>query len=327
MKKTNIGIIGVSGLVGRKVLEVLEEYGLLFNKVKFFASSKSIGKKVKFQNKEIEIEELKEGCFLTLDYALFCVNSDISKKWAIEAEKENCIVIDNSSAFRNDDDIPLIVSSINIADFNNSKRKIIANPNCSTIQSVIVLNEINKVNKINKIMYTTYQSISGAGKRAIDDYNNNTNEYFKLNIKNTCLPIIGNVLDNNYTSEEMKMILETKKILHNKQLIVNATCVRVPVLYCHGINVYVECEEVVDLEKIKKQLAISPQIVIMDDNQLDLYPSSIIALNNDLVYVGRMRIDINNPKAMLFYCVSDNLRIGAASNAIQILKYLLLKDQ
>lgn len=324
--KNNLGIVGVSGVVGRKVLEVLEEYGLIFNKIKFFASSKSKGKIFKFQNKNIKIEELKEGCFLDLDYVIFSANSDVAKKWCIQAEKENCIVIDNSSAFRNDDDIPLIINSINIDDFKNSKRKIIANPNCSTIQSLIVLNEINKVNPLKKIIYSTYQSISGAGKRAIDDYYNENTNYFPFNIKKSCIPIIGNILENNYTSEEMKMINETKKILHNSNLEVTATCIRVPVLYCHGVNIYLECENILDLEKIKKQLAVCPQIVIMDNNQLNLFPNSLIAKNNDLVYVGRIRNDLNNPKAMWIYCVSDNLRIGAASNAVQILKSLILMD-
>ena len=327
MNRKNIGIVGATGLVGRKMLEVLEEYGLLFNKVKLFASKKSVGNILKFQNRDLIIEELKEGCFLELDYVLFSAGSEISKRWAIQAENEGCIVIDNSSAFRNNDDISLIVSSINMDDFFKSQRKIIANPNCSTIQSVVVLNEINKVNPLNKIIYSTYQSISGAGKKAIDDYENETSNYFPLNIKRTCIPLIGDILDNNYTTEEMKMIFETKKILHNNNLNISATCIRVPVIYCHGVNMYIECQNKIDINLIKKQLALCPDIVIMDDNQLNLFPSSLIAKDNDLVYVGRIRNDINNAYAMWIYCVSDNLRIGAASNSVKILKNLLLKDQ
>lgn len=327
MKRVNLGIVGVSGVVGNKFLEVIEEYGLLFNKVKFFASKKSAGKIIRFQNKDIVIEELKEGAFLDLDYVLFSAGSEVAKKWAVIAENEGCIVIDNSSAFRNDFDIPLIVSEINMDDYKKSKRKIIANPNCSTIQSIVVLNEINKINKIESIIYSTYQAISGAGKRGIDDYINETANFFPLNIRKTCIPIIGDLLTNNYTSEEIKMINETKKILHNDNLKVSATCVRVPVLNAHAVNVYLKLKNNIDLEAIKKQLSTCPSIVIMDDNQFNLFPSSLIANGNDLIYIGRMRVDLENPKAMWFYCVSDNLRKGAASNAVQILKNLILMDQ
>lgn len=327
MKKINLGIVGVSGVVGQKFIEVLEEYGLLFDKVKFFASSKSKGKIKKFQNREITIEELKEGVFKDLDYVLFSAGSNVSKKWGIIAENEGAIVIDNSSAFRNDDDIPLIVSEINMEDYYLSKRKIIANPNCSTIQCVVVLNELKKLYKIDSVIYTTYQAISGAGKRAIDDYLNDTSNYFPLNIKKTCIPLIGDILDNNYTQEEIKMINETKKILHDKTIKVSATCVRVPVLNSHAVSVIVKFKEKINIDDIKQKLSLSPSIVIMDDNNLNLFPSSIIANGNDLVYVGRLRIDLDNPNTLLFYCVSDNLRKGAASNAVQILSNLILKDQ
>lgn len=327
MKKINLGIVGVSGVVGQKFIEVLEEYGLLFDKVKFFASSKSKGKIIKFQNREITIEELEEGVFKDLDYVLFSAGSNVSKKWGIIAENEGAIVIDNSSAFRNDDDIPLIVSEINMEDYYLSKRKIIANPNCSTIQCVVVLNELKKLYNIDSVIYTTYQAISGAGKRAIDDYLNDSSNYFPLNIKKTCIPLIGDILDNNYTQEEIKMINETKKILHDKTIKVSATCVRVPVLNSHAVSVIVKFKEKINIDDIKQKLSLSPSIVIMDDNNLNLFPSSLIANGNDLVYVGRLRIDLDNPNTLLFYCVSDNLRKGAASNAVQILRNLILKDQ
>ena len=327
MKKINLGIVGVSGVVGQKFIEVLEEYGLLFDKVKFFASSKSKGKIKKFQNREITIEELEEGVFKDLDYVLFSAGSNVSKKWGIIAENEGAIVIDNSSAFRNDDDIPLIVSEINMEDYYLSKRKIIANPNCSTIQCVVVLNELKKLYNIDSVIYTTYQAISGAGKRAIDDYLNDSSNYFPLNIKKTCIPLIGDILDNNYTQEEIKMINETKKILHDKTIKVSSTCVRVPVLNSHAVSVIVKFKEKINIDDIKQKLSLSPSIVIMDDNNLNLFPSSIIANGNDLVYVGRLRIDLDNPNTLLFYCVSDNLRKGAASNAVQILSNLILKDQ
>ena len=318
----NLGIVGVSGVVGSKFLEVLKEYNLEFDNYRFFASSKSKGKVINYLGKEIVIEELKEGCFKGLDYVLFSAGSEVSKVYCLEAEKEGCIVIDNSSAFRNYEDIPLIVSEINMNDYYNSKRKIIANPNCSTIQCVVILNEINKVNKIKKVIYSTYQAVSGAGKKGVDDLLNIKKGFFPLDINNTCLPVIGDVLDNNYSSEEVKMIKETKKILNNPSLLVSATCVRVPILNSHAVSVYIELDNDVNLDLIKKELAKSSSIVIMDD--LGLYPSSLVANGNDLVFVGRMRVDLDNPKCMWFYCVSDNLRKGAASNAIQILKNIIL---
>lgn len=327
MEKVSLGIVGVTGVVGQKFLEVLEEYGLLFEKVKFFASKKSVGRKIKFQNKFIEVEELKEGCFLDLDYALFSAGSKVSSYWGLVAEKEGCIVIDNSSAFRNYDDIPLIVSEINMNDYYSSKRRIIANPNCSTIQSVVVLNEINKVNKLDEIIYSTYQAVSGAGKKGIDDLVNNTSNYFPLNINKTCIPIIGEIENNNYTNEEMKMINETKKILHNNNLKVTSTCVRVPIINCHAVAIYIRCLENIDVDLIKEKLALCPSLIILDDNDLNLFPNSLLALNNDYIYVGRIRLDLDNPKGMWIYCVSDNLRKGAASNAVQILRSLILMDQ
>ena len=326
MEKVSIGIVGVTGVVGQKFLEVLEEYGLLFNRIKFFASKKSVGKKIKFQNRMIEVEELKEGVFKDLDYVLFSAGSKIASYWGIIAEKEGCIVIDNSSAFRNHDDVPLIISEINMNDFSSSKRKIIANPNCSTIQSVVVLNEINKVHKIDEVIYSTYQAVSGAGKKGIDDLVNKTQNFFPLNINKTCLPIIGELENNNYTNEEIKMINETKKILHNNKLKVTSTCVRVPVLNCHAVAIYIRCMEEIDLDLVKEKLAICPSIIILDDINLNLFPNSLIALNNDYIYVGRIRKDLDNPKGMWIYCVSDNLRKGAASNAVQILRNLITED-
>ncbi len=327
MRKVSLGIVGVSGVVGSKFLEVLEEKNIEFSNIKFFASSKSKGKKIKFKNKEIEIEELKEGVFLDLDYALFSAGKDVALKWGLIAEKEGCVVIDNSSAFRNEDDIALIVSEINFDDYHLSKRKIIANPNCSTIQSVVVLNEIGKMYEIEKVIYSTYQAVSGAGKMAIDDLNNGTTNYFPLDINKTCIPVIGKISEFNYTDEELKMVNETKKILHNNDLKVISSCIRVPVLNCHAVNIYLKCKEKIDLDMIKQKLSLSPSIVILDDNNLNLFPSSLIAKDNDLVYVGRIKKDLDDETAMMIYCVSDNLRKGAASNAVEILLKLISMDQ
>ena len=251
---SKLGIVGVTGVVGNKFLEVIDEYNLIFDEIRLFASKKSEGKIIKFQNKDYVINSLNEGCFFDLDYVLFSAGSKVSEKWCLEAEKEGCIVIDNSSAFRFFDDFPLIVSEVNMDDFYLSKRKIIANPNCSTMQCIVILDLINKINKLKKVYYSTYQAVSGAGKKGIDDLLNIKKGCFSLDINKTCIPIIGDVIDNNYSNEEMKMIKETKKILKNNDLEVSATCVRVPILNSHAVSVYLECENDIDLDLIKIEL-------------------------------------------------------------------------
>lgn len=329
MKKINIAIVGVTGLVGRTLLEVLNEYNFNINIIKMFASKKSEGKIIKFKNKEYVCKTIYKGCFKNIDYALFCTNKNVSKKYCIQAEKEGAIVIDNSSYYRMNNDIPLIIPEINIDDFFKSKRKIIANPNCSTIQSVLPIYALTKEYKVKRIIYNTYQSISGAGQTAINSFNklkNNINDYyFSYDITKTCIPFIDSYVDNDYSNEEMKMINETKKILNNYDLEITATCVRVPVINCHGVSIYIEFDKEYDMNKVKELLNTQKGIKVFDNAKENIYPSSIIATNNDLIYVGRIRKDLNNKKGLLMYVVSDNLRKGASSNVIQIMSQLIHK--
>ena len=330
MKKYNIALIGATGLVGRTFLKVLEEYDIPINNLFLYASNKSVGKKLTYKNKEYICRILDESSFKNIDFAVFCTSKEISNKYAEMFEKEGSIVIDNSSNFRMYKDIALIVPEINMEDFYNSKRKIIANPNCSTIQCVLALNALKKKYKIKRIIYNTYQSISGAGKAAIDDYynciNGNKNSYFPYNITKTCIPKIDEFINNRYTKEEMKMINETKKILHDESLLITSTCVRVPVLYSHFINILVEFDSIYNMNDIYKLLNEQEGIKIIDDIFNNIYPTSIYSNNNDFVYVGRIRKDLSNDKALLISTVSDNLRKGAASNVVQIIKKLITLD-
>jgi aspartate-semialdehyde dehydrogenase len=322
MSNINLGIVGVSGVVGSKFVEVLEEYGMLFNKVKFFASKKSVGKKVRFHDKEIIIEELQKGCFKGLDYVLYSAGSDVASIWGLEAEKEGAIVIDNSSAFRNDKDIPLIVSEINIDDFYSSKRRIIANPNCSTIQSVLPLKPLSDKFGLKRVVYTTYQAVSGSGQKGVEDLRRCKEgckpEFYPYDISNTCIPEIDSFLDDGYTKEEMKMVNETRKILHLDNLPVSATCIRVPVESCHGVMIQVELEKEFTIEEVKEALKEQKGIILYDDPKNHIYPNSIVAKDNDAVYVGRIRKDLSCKNGLLLYCVADNIRKGAAANAVQI---------
>ena len=319
MQKYNVAVVGATGLVGSMVLKVLEEYNFPINNLFLFASIKSIGKKVLFKNDEITIKDLTEDCFVGVDFAFFSAGSEVSKKWCVVAEESGAIVIDNTSFFRMHNDIALIVPEINIESF-KGKRKLIANPNCSTIQSVLCLNAIKKFNPL-KIIYTTFQAVSGSGIKGILDLDRckegKDNNYYPYNISKTCRPQIDSFLTDGYTLEEHKMINETKKILNMPNLLVTATCVRVPIMYCHGVSVVVEFEREINLNMIKTELSNQDGVVVLDDINIGLYPTSIAAINTDVVYVGRIKKGFNN-NTISFYCVADNVRRGAASNAVLI---------
>ena len=327
MKKYNISIVGSTGLVGKTFVNIINESDLPIGKIIFYASLKSKGKIINYKNDEYKVDVLNNNSFKNMDFVFFFAGSKVSSQYGEVAEKRGAIVIDNSSYFRNNKDIPLIVPEINIEDFFTSKRRIIANPNCSTIQSIVPIYAISKKYKIKSINYSTYQSISGAGYNAILDYynslNNKESTYFNIDIKNTCIPFIGDILDNNYTSEEMKMINETKKILHLNNEIVNATCIRVPVLYCHGVLIELELDSNFEVEDINKLLRSFNNIKILDDIKNNIYPNSITSFNNDYIYVGRIRKHIAKKNTVLLYCVSDNLRKGDASNALEIFKKII----
>lgn len=325
MKKYNVAVVGATGVVGTTFLRVLDEYNFPINELRLFASEKSVGKEVVFKGEQYYIKRLTLDSFNDIDFALFSAGASVSLEWAPIAEAAGAIVIDNSKAFRMNEDCSLIVPEINIEDYKN-KRKIIANPNCSTIQSVIPLNALKKYG-LKRVIYTTYQAVSGSGAKGIADYNNTINggegSFYPYNISKTCIPQIDVFLDNGYTKEEIKMIEETKKILHMPNLLVTATCVRVPILMSHAVSVVVELEKDFELENIIEDFNKQEGLVVLDAPKENIYPTTIHSTGNDMVYVGRIRKDLSNSKSLMFYCVADNIRKGAASNAVMIAKKII----
>ena len=332
MKTYKLAIVGATGLVGRTVLKVLEEKKYPNIEYTLFSSNKSAGTKLKFMNDDYIVHELKDSSFDEhFDFAIFSAGAETSKHFAPIAASNGCIVIDNSSAFRMDDDVPLIVPEVNFQDIINHKN-IIANPNCSTIQAVITLKPLDDKYKIKRIVYSTYQAVSGAGKLGLEDLENGRNKTeshllkFSQPIFDNCLPKIDVFLLNGYTKEEMKMINETRKILGHPHLPITSTCVRVPVSNCHGESINVEFEKKFEIPDVISLLKNSPGILVLDDNSNDLYPINSIANGHDDVLVGRIRKDYSIPNALNLWVVADNLRKGAASNAVQIVERFL-KDK
>lgn len=323
MKNYKLAIVGATGVVGRTALEVLKEFNLPISEYTLFASSRSAGQKVDFNGKEYVVQELTDHSFDSgFDYAIFSAGGDTAKHFAPIAASKGCVVIDNSSAFRMDDDVPLVVPEVNPEDaFKN--HGIIANPNCSTIQAVVPLKVMNDTCKIKRIVYSTYQAVSGAGKKGIDDLANNTTTKFPYPIQNNCLPHIDVFLENGYTKEEMKMINETRKILGRPDLKITATTVRVPVLNSHSESINVEFENDFDMEQMLHNLKSAKGIIVQDDVKNNLYPLATNANGHNEVFIGRIRRDDSVPYGLNFWCVADNIRKGAASNAVQILELLI----
>ncbi len=326
MKKGRFALVGATGLVGRTVIKVLEEYDLEFEKVVFFASSRSAGSTLQFKGKDYVVQELTDSSFDEgFDYAIFSAGGDTSKHFAPIAAEKGCIVIDNSSAFRMVDNVPLVVPEVNPEEIKNN-HGIIANPNCSTIQAVVPLKVLDDKYKIKRIVYSTYQACSGAGQKGVLDLENGLKgeppQKFPWSIVNNCLPHIDVFMDNGNTKEEEKMINETRKILKRPDLRVTATCVRVPVLNSHSESINVEFENPIDVEQIKKDLANATDVVLMDDPENNIYPLATRASGHDEVFVGRIRRDESVENGINFWCVADNIRKGAASNAVQILQKL-----
>ena len=327
MKNLKIAIVGATGLVGRSFLKVLEEKKLPIESYTLFASKHSAGEKIHFLGKDYIIQELKEDSFDSgFDYALFSAGGDVSKKFAPIAASKGCIVIDNSSYFRMFDDVPLVVPEVNFDDVWNN-HGIIANPNCSTIQAMLPLKALNDKYKIKRIVYSTYQAVSGAGKLALDDLANTDNseplKKFPHPIYNNCLPQIDVFMDNGYTKEEMKMINETRKILKRPDLKITATCARVPIFNSHAESINVEFEKDFDIEDLIKSLENSKSVKVIDDIEHNKYPLSTIATGTNEIYVGRIRRDNSVRYGINMWVVADNIRKGAATNAVQILKILL----
>ncbi len=330
MKEYKIAIVGATGLVGRKVIEILEEYELPISECELFATRKSAGTDFFFKGKRCLVKELKEDSFDEgFDFAIFSAGSDASKKFSPIAVEKGCIVVDNSSAFRMDPNVPLIVPEVNSEEIKNNNG-IIANPNCSTIQAVIPLKVLDEHYKIKRIVYSTYQAVSGAGQDGINDLENGLlgeePKKFPYPIVNNCIPHIDSFMDNGYTKEEEKMINETRKILKRPDLKITATTVRVPVINSHSESINVEFENKFNLDELKNVLKNSDGIIVQDDIYKNIYPLATKATGHDESFVGRIRRDFSVESGINFWCVSDNIRKGAASNAVQIVQKLIEND-
>ena len=332
MKNYKIAVVGATGLVGRKVIEILQEYNLPISDCSFFASRRSAGTEFFFHGKSYLVKELKDDSFKNeiFDFAIFSAGSDVSKKFAPLAAESGCIVIDNSSAFRMDPDVPLIVPEVNPEEIKHHKG-IISNPNCSTIQAVIPLKVLDKKYAIKRIIYSTYQAVSGAGQDGINDLEKGLQgelpQKFPYQIVNNCIPQIDSFLENGYTKEEEKMINETRKILKKPDLKITATTVRVPVINSHSESINVEFEKDFNLDELKKLLSNSDGIILQDDINNNFYPLATNATGHDESFVGRVRRDFSVESGINFWCVSDNIRKGAAANAVQILKKLIENNE
>ena len=327
MKTYKIAIVGATGLVGRTALKVFEEKNISNLKFSLFSSKKSAGTKLKFLNTDFIVRELTDSSFdEKFDFALFSAGAKASKHFAPIAASKGCIVIDNSSAFRMDDKVPLIVPEVNFEDVKNH-HNIIANPNCSTIQAVIALKPLDDKFKIKRIVYSTYQAVSGAGKLGLQDLEQHSTLKFQHPIYDNCLPQIDTFLVNHYTKEEMKMVNETRKILKHPNLSITATAVRVPVTNCHGESINVVFEKSFELTDIFKILKSAPGIIVQDDIENDIYPIASNVNGHDEVFIGRIRKDFSIKNGLNLWVVADNLRKGAASNAIQIIEKMINVDK
>ena len=328
-KKLNVAVAGATGAVGNQMISCLEDADFSIKSVKFLASSRSVGRSLRFKGDLIPVEELKEDSFQGMDIALFSAGGGTSERFAPCAAKDGCVVVDNSSAWRMDPDVPLVVPEVNphaIAGY--TKKGIIANPNCSTIQMVVPLAPIRKKYGIRRIVVSTYQAVSGTGKKAIDELFDQTraminfleydNNVYPHRIAFNCLPHIDTFLENGYTKEEMKMVNETRKILEDDTIGITATTVRVPVFYGHSESVNVETKEPVSAEDVRVLLEKAPGIKVVDDPEKNLYPLATDAAGQDLTLVGRIRNDESVANGVNMWIVADNIRKGAATNAVQI---------
>ncbi|MFP4022183.1 MAG: aspartate-semialdehyde dehydrogenase [Halanaerobium sp.] len=331
MKKYNLAVVGATGLVGREMLKTLSQRSFPIDQLKVIASERSEGKKIQFEDRELTVETVKEGTFEEIDIALFSAGSGISKKIAPQVKKAGGIVVDNSNAFRMDPEAPLVVPEVNGEDL-KEHQQIIANPNCSTIQMVMLLKPLAEKYGLKRLVINTYQAVSGAGKKAVDELIEQTKAYLnKEEIKNenfnhqiafNAIPQIDVFLDNDYTKEEMKMVNETHKILHDPELPVTATCVRIPVIFGHGESLNIELNNQFEIENIKELFAQTKNVELIDDPAQEKYPLQIDTENNDNVLVGRIRRDNSVENGLNLWLTANNLRKGAALNAVQIAEYL-----
>lgn len=330
LNKVNIGIVGATGMVGRTFLKVMEERNFPVDNLYLFASEKSKGQKLIFNGNEHEVEELNEKSFnRPLDILLFSAGGEISKKYAPMAKNKGIVVVDNSSAWRMDSNVPLVVPEVNPEDINWNEG-IISNPNCSTIQCVVPLKPLHETFKIKRIIFSTYQAVSGSGVGGLTDLENGLEslepQKYPHPIAFNCLPHIDEFTDNGYTKEEIKMIEETKKILHDEKLKITSTTVRVPVRYGHCVSANIEFEKQFEMDEIYNTLKSSKGIIVLDDGKNNIYPMPIKVEGKDEVYVGRIRRDFSIDNGINMWIVSDNIRKGAATNTVQIAE-LLIKNK
>jgi len=330
VKKYNVAIVGATGKVGETFLKVLEEKNFPVDKLYPMASKKSAGINIKFQGKDWTVEELSENSFdKDIDIALFSAGGSISLKYAPIAKSKGVIVIDNSSAWRMEKDVPLVVPEVNPEDV-KKHNGIIANPNCSTIQAVVALKPLHDRFKIKRIVYSTYQAVSGSGVKGIRDLEEglkgNKNEFYPHQIAFNCIPHIDVFMENGYTKEEMKMVEETKKIMHDDSLRITATAVRVPVISGHSESINVEFEKPFEISEVFSIMGSAEGIVLVDDVANNKYPLASDAADTDPVYVGRLRRDESLESGLNMWVVADNIRKGAATNTVQIAELLVKYD-
>ncbi|MCZ8519999.1 MULTISPECIES: aspartate-semialdehyde dehydrogenase [Paenibacillus] len=341
-KLFNVAVVGATGAVGEQIIRLLSERDFPINELKLLSSARSAGKKIEFKGRGITLEEATPDSFQGVDIALFSAGGDVSRTLVPEAIKHGTVCVDNTSAFRMDPDTPLVVPEVNIDKVSDHKG-VIANPNCSTIQMVQTLKPLYDRYGISRIIVSTYQAVSGAGASAINEMLRQSQEVLagnapepqilpvgslpkKHQIAFNAIPQIDKFVENGFTYEEMKMINETKKILGDESLEVTATCVRIPVVYGHSESVYVELKEDFDIEEVKNLLAESPGIVLQDNPAEQLYPLATEAAGKNETFVGRVRRDLSNPRALNMWIVSDNLLKGAAWNAVQIAEYIAVQQ-
>jgi len=332
MENKKIAIVGATGRVGQKMLEVFKDFYPDMKPI-LFASKKSAGQEILFKNEKYIVQELAEENITDFDYALFSAGGGVSREFAPIFADKGTIVIDNSSCWRIDKDVPLVIPEINPEELKNIPKNIIANPNCSTIQMLMALEPVRKLSKITKIVVSTYQAVSGSGQKAVDEMNNQIRQYisgeeitsqvYPNKIAFNALPHIGTFLDNGYTDEELKMVNETHKIFKDKEIIVEPTTVRVPVINGHSESVYFELEDKIDIIAIKKAINDFSGVKYHENLEMNIYPLAEYASGKYDVFAGRLRQSLFNEKGYNFWIVADNILKGAALNAVQILKKLI----
>jgi len=335
MKEYNVAVVGATGLVGQEFIRILVQRDFPMATISLLASDRSAGRKLPVGNQEIEVRETVPESFEGIDIALFSAGAEISRYFSPIAARAGAVVIDNSSAFRMESAVPLVVPEVNAEDI-KWHSGIIANPNCSTIQMVVALYPLHKVNPIKRIVVDTYQAVSGTGSAAIEELRvqarqvldgQSTNPHvYPHQIAFNVLPEIDVFLDNGYTREEWKMVEETRKIMHADDIAISATCVRVPVIVSHSEAIHLEFTKPISPDEARDILARAPGVRIQDDPTISLYPQSWSAAGTDEVFVGRIRKDVSHPNGLVIWVVADNLRKGAALNAVQIAEEMIARE-